>query len=316
VAGIDCQGLQLQNTLKSQVVFEGVGLHSGASARIVLHPAKPDHGIWFRRSDIELGDALIPALWNQVDRSPLCTRLHNDSGVSVSTVEHIMAALAGCGIHNALIDIDGPEVPILDGSAAPFMRGIMRKGVHKQDAPLRAIEILLPVSVEQDGARATLLPSDRLEISFSIDFTDGAIGRQSKTLDMRNGAFARELCDSRTFCRQADVDEMHENGLALGGTLENAVVVDGDDVLSPGGFRHEDEAVRHKMLDALGDLALAGAPILGRYEGNRAGHSLTNTLLRALFATPGAFRVVECNAEMAARLPGQGLVWAEIPKVA
>lgn len=306
----------MQNTLKSKVAFEGVGLHSGAPARMVLHPADADHGIWFRRSDIDLGNAMIPALWHRVDRTPLCTRLANDRGVSVSTVEHIMAALAGCGIHNALIEIDGPEVPILDGSAAPFMRGIMRQGVRAQDAPLRAIEILLPVSVELDGARATLRPADRLEISFTIDFDDAAIGHQSKVLDMRNGAFARELCDSRTFCRRADVEAMHENGLALGGTLENAVVVDGDDVLSPGGFRHADEAVRHKMLDALGDLALAGAPILGRYEGIRAGHSLTNTLLRALFATPGAFRVVTCDADMTARLPGQGLVWAEIPRVA
>lgn len=307
---------QLQNTLKSQVVFEGVGLHSGASVRLVVRPAKAGFGIWFRRTDIELGDAMVPALWSHVDRTPLCTRLENRSGVSVSTVEHLMATLAGTGIHNALIEIDGPEVPILDGSAAPFMRGIMRHGVRRLDAPLWAIEVLVPVSVEVDNARATLLPSDGLEISFSIDFADRVIGQQSKTLDMRNGAFARELCDSRTFCRQSDVDAMHESGLALGGTLENAVVVDGDDVLSPGGFRHEDEAVRHKMLDALGDLALAGAPILGRYEGIRAGHSLTNTLVRALFATPGAFRVVECDAEMAARLPGQGLVWAEIPKVA
>ena len=306
----------MQTTLKSQAVFEGVGLHSGLPARMVVHPAAPDSGIWFHRCDIELGDARIPALWHRVDRTPLCTRIENDSGVSVSTVEHIMAALSGCGIHNALIEIDGPEVPILDGSAAPFMRGIMRRGVRRQDAPLRAIEILMPLSVEQDGSRASLAPSEQLEISFTIDFDDAAIGRQNKSLNMRNGAFARELCDSRTFCRQADVEVMHENGLALGGTLENAVVVDGDNVLSPGGFRHADEAVRHKMLDALGDLALAGAPILGRYEGIRAGHSLTNTLLRALFETPGAFRVVECDAEMAARLPGQGLVWAEIPQVA
>jgi len=306
----------LQNTLKTQVTFEGVGLHSGAPVRMVLRPAAAGFGIWFKRSDIELGDAMIPALWNHVDRTPLCTRLENKSGVTVSTVEHLMAALAGTGIHNALIEIDGPEVPILDGSAAPFMRGIMRHGVRQQDAPLRAIEILIPVTVEADGARATLMPADRLEISFTIDFADAAIGRQSKTLDMRNGAFARELCDSRTFCRLEDVDQMHANGLALGGTMDNAVVVDGEDVLSPGGFRHADEAVRHKMLDALGDLALAGAPILGRYEGNRAGHSLTNTLLRALFTTPGAFRVVQCDADMAARLPGQGLVWAEIPQVA
>ncbi len=283
---------------------------------MVLRPAQAGHGIWFRRTDIELGNAMIPALWDKVDRSPLCTRLHNESGVSVSTVEHIMAALVGCGIHNALIDIDGPEVPILDGSSAPFVRGIMALGVQAQSAPVLALEILKQVTVEKDGARATLLPSENFEIEFHIDFEDAAIGRQSKVLNMCNGAFARELCDSRTFCRQADVDSMQEHGLALGGTLDNAVVVDGEEVLSPGGFRHDDEAVRHKMLDALGDLALAGGPILGRYVGERAGHALTNTLLRELFATPGAVRLVECDAEMASRLPGQGLVWSEVPQVA
>jgi len=306
----------VQNTLKSQVAFEGVGLHTGTPVRLVLRPADVGFGIRFRRTDIELGNAMIPALWHNVDRTPLCTRLENAAGASVSTVEHLMAALAGTGVHNVLIDIDGPEVPILDGSSAPFVRGIMKTGVRPLNAPVRAIEVLKPVSVEKDGARATLLPSGRFEIDFSIDFADAAIGRQSKRLDMRNGAFARELCDSRTFCRQADVDAMHENGLALGGTLENAVVVDGDDVLSPGGFRHDDEAVRHKMLDALGDLALAGGPILGRYVAERAGHALTNTLLRELFATPGAVRMVEVTAEMAENLPGKGLVWAEIPQVA
>ena len=306
----------MQNTLKSPVVFEGVGLHSGEQVRMVVRPAPAEHGIWFRRTDIELGDTMVPALWDAVDRTPLCTRLVNGAGVSVSTVEHLMAALAGCGVHNAIIDINGPEVPILDGSSAPFVRGIMARGVRLQAAPIRAIQVLKPVTVEKDGASATLLPADGLEIDFHIDFDDAAIGAQSKQLKMANGAFARELCDSRTFCRQSDVDAMHENGLALGGTLDNAVVVDGDAVLSPGGFRHSDEAVRHKMLDALGDLALAGSPILGRYVGVRSGHSMTNTLLRALFETPGAFRIVECDAEMARRLPGQGLVWAEIPQVA
>ncbi|WP_424984667.1 UDP-3-O-acyl-N-acetylglucosamine deacetylase [Microbulbifer sp. S227A] len=306
----------MQNTLKAPVTFEGVGLHSGAPARMVLRPAQAGFGIRFRRTDIELGNAVIPALWDRVERSPLCTRLVNEAGVSVSTVEHVMAALSGCGVNNALIDIDGPEVPILDGSSAPFVRGIMARGVQGQGAPVVAIEILQPVTVEKDGARATLLPAEGFEIEFHIDFADKAIGRQSKVLDMRNGAFARELCDSRTFCRQADVDAMHAQGLALGGTLDNAVVVDGDDVLSPGGFRHDDEAVRHKMLDALGDLALAGGPILGRYVGERAGHSLTNTLLRALFDTPGSFRMVICDGAEAARLPGQGLVWSEIPQVA
>ncbi|MHA6263908.1 UDP-3-O-acyl-N-acetylglucosamine deacetylase [Arenibacterium sp. CAU 1754] len=306
----------MQNTLKSPVRFEGVGLHSGAPVRMIVRPASAGHGIWFRRTDIQIGNAMIPAQWDVVDRSPLCTRLVNETGVSVSTVEHVMAALAGCGIHNALIEIDGPEVPILDGSSAPFVRGFMERGVRRLAAPVLAFAVVKPVTVEKDGARATLLPSDRLEIEFHIDFEDAAIGRQSKKLDMRNGTFARELCDSRTFCRQSDVDAMHENGLALGGTLDNAVVVDGDDVLSPGGFRHADEAVRHKMLDALGDLALAGGPILGHYIGERAGHALTNTLLRELFRTPGAVRPVLCNEEQAAHLPGQGLVWSEIPDVA
>lgn len=310
------QGHILQNTLKSQVVFEGVGLHSGATTRMVLHPAAAGHGIWFRRSDIQLGDAMVPAQWDVVDRSPLCTRLVNTSGVSVSTVEHILAALAGCGVHNVLIEIDGPEVPILDGSAAPFVRAIMTRGIRRLAAPVLAFQVMQEVTVEKDGARATLKPSEKFEIEFHIDFADSAIGRQSKVLDMRNGTFARELCDSRTFCRQADVDKMHAAGLALGGTLDNAVVVDGPQVLSPGGFRHADEAVRHKMLDAMGDLALAGGPIMGRYVGERAGHALTNTLLRALFQTPGAVRPVLCDPEQAARLPGVGLVLAEVPNVA
>jgi len=161
-----------------------------------------------------------------------------------------MAALAGCGIHNALIEVDGPEVPIMDGASGDFVRAIVEAGAQKQAARLFAIEVLSPVMVEENGAVAMLTPADGLEIDFHIDFTDEAIGRQHKVLDMRNGTFVRELSDSRTFCRKADIDMMHEKGLALGGTYHNAVVVDGDAVLSPGGLRHEDEAVRHKMLDA------------------------------------------------------------------
>jgi len=306
----------LQHTLRTPVTFKGVGLHSGMPATMTIRPAAAGQGIWFKRTDIALGDAMIPAQYDAAEQTPLCTRLVNRSGVSVSTVEHVMAALAGCGVHNALIEIDGPEVPILDGSAAPFVRGIMARGVRAQQSPVLAYQVLRPITVERDGARATLTPADRLLIEFHIDFEDAAIGRQSKTLDMGNGAFARELCDSRTFCRQADVDRMRENGLALGGTLENAVVVDGPTILTPGGLRHADEAVRHKMLDALGDLALAGGPILGHYVGERAGHALTNALLRALFAAPDAVRAVLCDEETAARLPGKGLAWNEIPQVA
>ncbi len=283
---------------------------------MTIHPASADYGIWFRRADILLGDAMIPARWDAVEQTALCTRVLNDSGVSVSTIEHVMAALAGCGVHNALIEVDGPEVPILDGSAAEFVRGILRAGVIAQGVPARAIEILKPVVVSRGEARAELTPDTELRIDFHIDFDDAAIGRQSKMLDMANGSFVRELCDSRTFCRRADVDAMRANGLALGGTLDNAVVVDGDTVLTPGGLRHEDEAVRHKMLDALGDLALAGAPIRGCYTGIRAGHALTNELLRVLFADPTAWRFVECTPKQAARLPGAGVHAAEIPAVA
>lgn len=279
-------------------------------------PASADFGIWFRRTDILIGDAMIPARWDAVEQTPLCTRIVNSAGVSLSTIEHIMAALAGTGVHNALIEIDGPEVPILDGSSAEFVRAILEAGLLSQHAKVRALEVLKPVTVRRGDAEATLKPADGLHIDFHIDFEDEAIGIQNKSLTMSNGTFVRELCDSRTFCRKADVDHMHANGLALGGTLENAVVVDGDDILSPGGLRHDDEAVRHKMLDALGDLYTAGAPILGRYEGFRAGHSLTNELLRALFSTPGAFRIVECDASTAARLPGVGVHLAEIPAVA
>ena len=307
----------MQTTIKTAISFSGKGLHSGAPATVTVRPAGAHHGIWFSRSDVAVGDRMIPARWDAVNRSPLCTKLENATGLQVSTVEHLMAALAGCGIHNALIEIDGPEVPILDGSAIPFVRGFMQRGIRRLAAPVMVFEVMETVCVSEGEATASISPSDTLRIDFEIDFSDAAIGHQQKSLVMNNGSFARELCDSRTFCRQADVTAMQANGLALGGNSgENAVVFDGDRVVSPGGLRHADEPVRHKMLDALGDLALAGAPILGHYKGNRAGHSLTNTLLRKLFETPGAVRMIECDAGTATRLPGYGLVWDEIPQVA
>ncbi|MCL4107646.1 UNVERIFIED_CONTAM: hypothetical protein GTU68_022107 [Idotea baltica] len=274
---------------------------------MIVHPASAEHGIWFRRTDVLDKDPLIPARWDAAKQTPLCTLLENQSGVSVSTVEHIMAALAGCGVQNALIEIDGPEVPIADGSAKAFVHGIVGRGLRALESPVRAIEVLKPIEVVDGLASARIDPADTLQIDFTIDFEDAAIGHQEKRLNMANGAFVRELCTSRTFCRLSDIDQMHANGLALGGSLENAVVVSGSDILTPGGLRHPDEAVRHKMLDALGDLALAGAPLLGRYTGNRAGHSLTNQLLRKLFATPGATRMVVCDPQMADRLPGRGV---------
>jgi UDP-3-O-[3-hydroxymyristoyl] N-acetylglucosamine deacetylase len=303
----------VQNSLKSPAAFTGVGLHGGAPVRMVVHPAAADHGIWFRRTDLADRDPLVLARWDRVTPSRLCTVIENDDGVSVSTIEHVMAALAGFAIHNALIDIDGPEVPILDGSAVPFIKGFLDAGIEEQDLPVRAVRVLKPVEVREGEALARLEPAEMLEIDFRIDFADEAIGVQSRKLNMANGAFVRELSDSRTFCRQSDVDAMRAKGLALGGTLENAVVFDGDLVLSPGGLRHSDEPVRHKMLDAVGDLALAGGPILGRYVGERAGHALTNRLLRTLFADPDAFEIVDCGPRTLGKLPGVGVHAGDLP---
>jgi UDP-3-O-[3-hydroxymyristoyl] N-acetylglucosamine deacetylase len=302
----------VQTTLTSPVTFTGTGLHSGAPVRMTVRPAPADHGIWFRRTDLP-GDTRIPARWDAVPQSRLCTVVANGAGVSVSTVEHVMAALAGTGIHNALIDIDAAEVPILDGSARPFVAAFLATGLREQDAPVRAIRVLKPVEVREGAAMARLEPAEMLEIDFRIDFAEGAIGLQTRRLNMANGAFVRELSDSRTFCRQTDVDDMRARGLALGGTLENAVVFDGDRVLSPGGLRHADEPVRHKMLDALGDLALAGGPLLARYVGVRAGHALTNRLLRALFADPLAWMAVDCGPQTLGKLPGVGVHVGDLP---
>lgn len=277
---------------------------------MVVSPAPVDHGIVFLRTDL---NERIVARWDAVVPSRLCTLVANAAGASVSTIEHLMAALAGCAVTNALIEIDGPEVPILDGSAAPFVAGFLQAGIVALDAPSRAIRVLKAVEVREGEAVARLEPSDMLEIDFRIDFAEAAIGRQEKTLNLANGAFVRELSDSRTFCRQSDVEAMRANGLALGGTLENAVVFEGDRVLSPGGLRHMDEPVRHKMLDAVGDLSLAGAPILGRYTGIRAGHALTNRLLRALFADASAYRFVEVGEQTGCKLPGVGVIAADLP---
>lgn len=309
-----------QHTVTSPISFAGVGLHSGRPVRLVIRPAPAGHGVVFRR--VDLGSRAmpavtdIPALWSLVHQTPLCTRLENAAGTQISTIEHVMAALMGCGIHNALVTVDGPEVPILDGSSVAFVRGIMRAGISRQAAQLRALRVLRPVEVRRGDAWARLTPQDTLTITFDIAFDDAAIGMQSKTLDMANGSFVRELSSSRTFCRKADVDMMRDQGLALGGTLENAVVVDGPDILSPGGLRHRDEAVRHKMLDALGDLALVGGPLLAHYHGHKAGHALTNDLVRALMARPEAAEWVTCDAALAAHLPGTAVHRGEVPEVA
>lgn len=302
----------MQTTLKRETTLVGLGLHSGRPARLVLRPATSG-GIRFRRVDVTDRDNVIPARYDLVSDTTLNTRLTNDAGVSVSTVEHLMAAFAGTGVTHALVDIDGPEVPIMDGSALRFVQAILRTGLRALPGELRAIRVLKTVREEgEGGVLAELAPAPVLSIAFEIEFADAAIGRQAGDFVMVNGTFVHELADCRTFCRRVEVETMQRHGLALGGSLDNAVVVDGAEVLNPGGLRRSDEFVRHKMLDALGDLSLAGAPVIGAYRGVKAGHGVTNRLLRRLFATEGAWEEVTLDAEAARQLPGAGVGAADL----
>lgn len=306
----------MQKTLRIPLHFSGRGLHSGEYANMAVCPAPAGHGIKFIRTDCPSEIAMIEAKWSNVEISPLCTKLVNSFGTSVKTIEHVLAALAGCGVNNAIVEIDGSEAPILDGSARPFAIEFIRSGLVHSSERLKVIRILKEVAFETNSGWAKLYPCDEPWMSFHIEFKDSIIGIQEKSVSLSNGSFVRELCDSRTFCRNSDIEKMWANGLALGGTFENAVVVDGDEVLSPGGMRYKDEAVRHKMLDALGDLCLAGAPVIGHYVGHCAGHAITNGLLRVLFSAPETFEYVECTQRLHDILPGVNVGLDEFSLVA
>ena len=307
--------IELQTTLKQEIKCDGIGLHSGVEVSLKIKPSAAQYGIWFRRTDINTKDNMIAAHYLNVSESELCTTLSNESGATISTVEHLMAAFAGCGIQNALVEVDGPEIPIMDGSSDWFVRKIISVGTKQLIEPLRVIHVKREISVETDNSYASITPFRELSISFEIDFEDEAIGYQKKSLNMANGSFVKELCNSRTFCRNSDVEVMKKNGLALGGSLDNAIVVSGEKVLNPEGFRYKDECVRHKMLDVLGDLALAGVPIIGAFKGSKSGHSLTNKLLRKLFSDSSAFEMTVCSEKTASVLPGVGIVKDDLPSL-
>ena len=307
--------IELQTTLKQEIKCDGIGLHSGSKVSLKIKPSAAQYGIWFRRTDINTKDNMIAAHYLNVSESELCTTLSNESGATISTVEHLMAAFAGCGIQNALVEVDGPEIPIMDGSSDWFVRKIISVGTKQLIEPLRVIHVKKEISVETDNSYASITPFRELSISFEIDFEDEAIGYQKKSLNMANGSFVKELCNSRTFCRNSDVEVMKKNGLALGGSLDNAIVVSGEKVLNPEGFRYKDECVRHKMLDVLGDLALAGVPIIGAFKGSKSGHSLTNKLLRKLFSDSSAFEMTVCSEKTASVLPGVGIVKDDLPSL-
>lgn len=279
----------VQKSLKRAVACKGVGLHSGRGVTLTLRPAPAGHGIIFRRTDMPAGRADIPADWRNVADHRLATTIANRHGASVGTIEHLMAALAGCEIDNALIDVSGPEVPAMDGSARPFVEMIERAGCRLQSAPRRAIRILKPVEASDADAVAGLYPSDQFSIRFEIAFASGVIGRQALELELVNGTFKSAIAGARSFGFEEDVARLRSAGLALGGSLDNAVVISGDRVLNAEGLRFDDEFVRHKILDCLGDLYLAGAPILGAARCVRSGHALNHALLVALFADETAW---------------------------
>lgn len=288
----------LQHTVAGPVIFAGVGLHTGERVRVAILPAPVDAGIVFLRTDVK-GDGRIEANAGNVVNTRLNTVIGNSSGVSVSTTEHLMATLFALGVDNALIELDGPEVPVMDGSASAFVKLIDHVGRRRQEAAREVLEVLAPVEVSDGDKRARLLPSPRFEMAFEIDFPSTVIGRQSIDLAVDEHVFRTELAEARTFGFLHEVEALREAGLARGGSLENAIVVNGDSLLNPEGLRRPDEFVRHKALDALGDLCALGRPLLGRYEGLYAGHALNNALARELMARPDAFRLRALSPHLA-----------------
>jgi UDP-3-O-[3-hydroxymyristoyl] N-acetylglucosamine deacetylase len=285
-------GRFLQRTLKEVISCAGVGLHSGKKVSMTLRPTDTDTGIIFRRTDLPGGPVDIPALWNRVVDTQLCTVLGDETGVTVGTVEHLMAAVAGAGVDNLIVELNGAEVPIMDGSAAPFQFLLDCTGLIEQSAPRMAIEVLKEISVGDDEKSASLTPADTFSASFQIDFDNPVIGRQKFFFDAVDGAFEREIARARTFGFASEVAQLQAMGLAKGGSLENAVVLTGDKVLNEDGLRFEDEFVRHKVLDSVGDLYLAGGPLLAQFHGFRSGHGLNNDLLKKMFADTTAWRQV------------------------
>ena len=285
-------GFGSQRTLRAAIFCVGTGLHSGHPVSLTLRPAPVDTGIVVRRTD--LGGLEIPARFDHVTDSRLCTvlALPGSPEARVGTIEHVMAALAGCGVHNAVLEVDGPEMPILDGSSGDFVFLIDCAGIVEQDLPVTAIEVLRVVRVSHGEAFAELRPGVHgFDMSVSIAFDAAAIGRQALTLRLSAPVFRSRLARARTFTLASEVAYLREAGLALGGSLDNAVVVDGPAVLNPAGLRMPDEFVRHKLLDAVGDMALAGAPLRGRYVAHRPSHALNNHLLRALFDSAANWRL-------------------------
>ncbi len=289
----------MQTTLQAPITMSGVGVHSGRHTSVTLHPAAPDTGILFYRTDIGDDDGYVLAHAANAIETQLCTTIKNAAGTEVRMIEHLMAAFHGLGVDNVLIEIDGIEVPILDGSSAVIVEAVNRAGIIATDSPRTFIEILAPVNVQlENGAWATLSPANSLQLDLDIDFTDPGIGQQSLAFDSGESRFEDEVAYARTFCMFKDVEKMRLAGFAKGGSLDNAIVYDDGVLLNEGGLRMDNECVKHKALDCIGDLYLLGMPIKGRLTSHMPGHRLSTLLVQAVLADQSAYRITASDEAM------------------
>ena len=281
-----------QKTINRDIIFKGVGLHSGANVTMTVKPAKPNSGILFKRVDLKENNIVVPNIFN-VSSAVFCTTIANESGVSISTIEHLMGALYGLGIDNALVEIDNQEVPILDGSAKIFIEEISKVGIKNSKAPIKIIKIEKRIEFNDGKKTISIEPSKvSLDIDFELKYENNLIGTQRNLVSV----FESDLTDiynSRTFCLFEDIEKLKEMGLAKGGSLENAIVVKDNEILNDKGLRNKKEFVNHKILDCMGDLYLAGYKIIGKIVCSQGGHKLTNQLLRKVFQNDENFSLIE-----------------------
>jgi UDP-3-O-[3-hydroxymyristoyl] N-acetylglucosamine deacetylase len=294
-----------QTTLRSSITLSGAGVHSGKIVRLTLHPAEANHGIVFLRTGIGQGkERLIEARYHSVCDTQLCTVIGQGDGVRIGTIEHLMAALAGLGIDNLLIEIDGNEVPILDGSSALFVAAIDEVGLVPNAAPRRFLRVLRSVKVGDERGYAELHPAESgFSLDITIDFDTPVIGRQRRILDLSPQAFRKEIARARTFGFMSDVERLRKQNLARGASLENTIALSETGIVNPEGLRFSDEFVRHKMLDAIGDLALAGSPLIGEYRSWCGGHRLNVGILEALFSNRANYTFVDALSRRDPPLP-------------
>ncbi len=280
-----------QKSIKKSIEFSGVGLHSGMDVELILEQAPEDNGIKFIRTD-KKGNNIIDALWSNVSATNLCTTISNNNNLSVSTIEHLMSALSGLHIDNINIYINGPEVPIMDGSSKPFVELIEQNGIEVQNKKRKILKVKREIYVSNSKGSVKLVPNSQFSIDFEIEFPSPIVSKQSCQLQLMNGNYKTDVASARTFGFEKDVEDLRSKGFALGGSLENAVVVGNNKILNKEGLRFKDEFVRHKILDSIGDLYLSGAPIEAYFFGKKSGHNLNIQLLRKLFSDNSNFEYI------------------------